>query len=114
MRRRSPWGAARAVRPCTAGQSESDPWSQSDDRARVKTRMARVDEPSSPDPKRAVAPARACAYAVVRRVFEQGAWADRALYGEARRLRLDARALPPAPQLRYGTVPRIASPGHGI
>ena len=35
---------------------------------------------------RGVTPARACALAVVRRVFEDGAWADRALHGEARRL----------------------------
>ena len=39
------------------------------------------------------------AYAVVRRVFEQGAWADRALHGEARRLRLDARDRALATQL---------------
>ena len=33
-----------------------------------------------------ISPARACAYAVVRRVFEQGAYADRALHAEARDL----------------------------
>src|SRR3954452_14682691 len=76
--------------------------------------MARVDEPSSPDPKRAVAPARACAYAVVRRVFEQGAWADRALHGEARRHRLDARGLALATHLAYGTVQRVATLDHVI
>ena len=32
------------------------------------------------------APARHCAFAVLRRVFEDGAWADRALRGEAERL----------------------------
>ena len=36
------------------------------------------------------APARHCAFAVLRRVFEDGAWADRALRGEAERLGLDA------------------------
>ena len=62
----------------------------------------------------AVAPARACAYAVVRRVFEQGAWADRALHGEARRARLDARDLALATQLAYGTVQRVATLDHVI
>src|SRR3954462_390222 len=38
-----------------------------------------------------VTPARACALAVVRRVFEDGAWADRALHGEARRLNVGPR-----------------------
>ena len=31
-----------------------------------------------------VCPARACAYAVVRRVFEQGAYADRAFHARGR------------------------------
>jgi 16S rRNA (cytosine967-C5)-methyltransferase len=56
-----------------------------------------------------VAPARACAYAVVRRVFETGAWADRALPGEARRLGLDPRERGLAMQLAYGTVQRRAT-----
>jgi 16S rRNA (cytosine967-C5)-methyltransferase len=49
-------------------------------------------------------PARKAAYAVVRRVFEQGAYADRAL----RRVteRLDARERAFATQLAYGTVQR--------
>ena len=62
----------------------------------------------------AVAPARVCAYAVVRRVFEQDAWADRALHGEARRLRLDARDLALATQLSYGTVQRASTLDHVI
>src|SRR4051795_6388146 len=62
-----------------------------------------------PDPTRTVAPARACAYAVIRRVFEQDAWADRALHGEARRHRLDTRDLALATQLAYGTVQRKAT-----
>ena len=54
-------------------------------------------------------PARACAYAVVRRVFEDGAWADRALHGELRRLRLDPRERALATRLAYGTVQRRAT-----
>src|SRR4051812_48513013 len=73
--------------------------------------MTRTDEPSSRD---SIAPARACAYAVVRRVFEQDAWADRALHGEAKRLRLDARDLALATQLSYGTVQRMATLDHVI
>jgi 16S rRNA (cytosine967-C5)-methyltransferase len=61
-----------------------------------------------------VTPARAAAYAVVRRVFEQDAWADRALHGEARRLRLDARERALAMQLAYGTVQRAATLDHVI
>ena len=61
-----------------------------------------------------VAPARACAYAVVRRVFEQGAWADRALHGEAARRRLDPRDRALAMRLAYGTVQRVAALDHAI
>ena len=50
----------------------------------------------------------------MRRVFEQDAWADRALHGEARRLRLDARDLALATQLSYGTVQRVATLDHVI
>src|SRR5215212_9800117 len=57
----------------------------------------------------AVAPARRCAYAVLRRVFEDGAWADRALRGEAERLSLDLRDLGLATRLAYGTVQRRAT-----
>jgi 16S rRNA (cytosine967-C5)-methyltransferase len=52
----------------------------------------------------AVSPARQAAFAVVRRVFEQGAYADRALHGEARGLDSRERAL--AMQLAFGTVQR--------
>jgi 16S rRNA (cytosine967-C5)-methyltransferase len=51
-----------------------------------------------------VTPARACAFAVVRRVFERGAYADRALQAEARGLDQRERAF--ATQLAYGTVQR--------
>ena len=73
--------------------------------------MQNLDLPSGPGP---IAPARACAYVVVRRVFEQDAWADRALHGEAKRLRLDARDLALATQLSYGTVQRMATLDHVI
>lgn len=55
-------------------------------------------------------PARRAAYAVVRRVFEQGAYADRAL----RRVteRLDARERAFATQLAYGTVQRAGTLDH--
>jgi 16S rRNA (cytosine967-C5)-methyltransferase len=50
------------------------------------------------------AKARVCAYAVLRRVFEEGAYADRALHGEAKQLDPRDRAL--AMRLVYGTVQR--------
>jgi 16S rRNA (cytosine967-C5)-methyltransferase len=55
------------------------------------------------------AAARACALAVVRRVFEEDAWADRALHGEARRRRLDRRDRALATRLAYGTIQRKAT-----
>jgi 16S rRNA (cytosine967-C5)-methyltransferase len=55
----------------------------------------------------AVSPARSCAYAVIRRVFEQGAFADRALQSEAAGLDRRDRAL--AMTLCYGTVQRRAT-----
>ncbi len=54
-----------------------------------------------------VSPARVCAFKVIRRVFEQGAYADRALRGEARGLSARDRAL--ATQLAFGTVQRRAT-----
>jgi 16S rRNA (cytosine967-C5)-methyltransferase len=53
---------------------------------------------------RAVSAARVCAYTVVRRVFEQGAYADRALTAEARTLDTRDRAF--ATALAYGTIQR--------
>ena len=61
-----------------------------------------------------VSPARAVAFAVLRRVFEQDAWADRALHGEARRAGLDARDRALATQLAYGAVQRVATLDHLI
>ena len=51
-----------------------------------------------------VAPARACAFKVITRVFERGAYADRALHAEAAGLGPRDRAL--AMALSYGTVQR--------
>ena len=62
----------------------------------------------------AVSPARAVAYAVLRRVFEQDAWTDRALHGEARRAGLDGRDRALATQLAYGAVQRAATLDHLI
>src|SRR4051794_31933742 len=79
-----------------------------------------LSTPSGDDPMTAprsaapVSPARAVAYAVVRRVFEQDAWADRALHGEARRAGLDARDRALATQLVYGVVQRVATLDHLI
>src|SRR4051794_36439043 len=55
------------------------------------------------------APARHCAFAVRRRGFEDGAWADRALRGEAARGGLGARDPRPATQLASGAVQRRAT-----
>jgi 16S rRNA (cytosine967-C5)-methyltransferase len=55
-------------------------------------------------------PARACALRVIRRVFEEGAYADRALAGEAAGLEPRDRAL--ATALSYGTVQRRGTLDH--
>jgi len=57
-----------------------------------------------------VSPARACALRVVRRVFEDGAYADRAFTAEAAGLEPRDRAL--AMALAYGTVQRRATLDH--
>jgi len=59
-----------------------------------------------------VAPARRCAYTVVRRVFERGAYADRAFVAEA--ARLDARDRALAMGLAYGAVQRKGTLDHLI
>src|SRR5215216_2930157 len=69
---------------------------------------------TTPDQRAAVSPERAVAYAVLRRVFEHDAWADRALHGEARRAGLDARDRALATQLAYGAVQRAATLDHVI
>jgi 16S rRNA (cytosine967-C5)-methyltransferase len=55
-----------------------------------------------------------CALAVTRRVFEQGAYADRALHGEARRLDLGPRDRALAMRLAYGVVQRRDTLDHVI
>ncbi|MDE3134547.1 MAG: 16S rRNA (cytosine(967)-C(5))-methyltransferase RsmB [Acidobacteriota bacterium] len=57
-----------------------------------------------------VAPARRAAYTVIRRVFEQGAFADRALHTAAAELDGRDRAL--AMTLAYGTVQRMRTLDH--
>jgi 16S rRNA (cytosine967-C5)-methyltransferase len=59
-----------------------------------------------------IAPARRCAYTVVRRVFEQGAYADRALQSEAEGLDARDRAL--AMRLAYGAIQRRGTLDHLI
>ena len=59
-----------------------------------------------------VAPARAAAYEVVRRVFEQDAYADRALATAAAELDPRDRAL--AQRIAYGTVQRVRTLDHAI
>jgi 16S rRNA (cytosine967-C5)-methyltransferase len=62
----------------------------------------------------AVSPARTCAYAVIRRVFEEGAFADRALHGEAAACKLPPRDRALATQLAYGVVQRKQTLDHVI
>src|SRR5215216_1171658 len=59
-----------------------------------------------------VAPARRAAYEVIRRVFEQEAYADRALAGAAEGLDQRDRAL--AQRLAYGAVQRVRTLDHAI
>ena len=59
-----------------------------------------------------IGPARAAAYEVVRRVFEQDAYADRAFQTAARSLDDRDRAL--AQRLAYGTIQRVRTLDHAI
>ena len=63
-------------------------------------------------PSSAIAPARRCAYTVLRRVFERGAYADRALRAEA--VTLDGRDRALATRLSYGAVQRRGTLDHLI
>jgi 16S rRNA (cytosine967-C5)-methyltransferase len=56
-----------------------------------------------------VTPARRCAYAVVRRTFEQQAYTDRALTAEAARMELEPRDRALAKRLAFGAVQRRAT-----
>ncbi len=72
--------------------------------------MPRVSRPTS-EPQAAIgAPARRCAYVVLRRVFERGAYADRAFSAEA--APLDARDRALAMRLAYGAVQRKGTLDH--
>jgi 16S rRNA (cytosine967-C5)-methyltransferase len=62
--------------------------------------------------RKRISPARACAFAVLRRVFEQEAYADRAFAAEARSRGLEARDRALAMQLSYGAVQRCATLDH--
>lgn len=61
-----------------------------------------------------IAPARRAAYEVLRRVFEHGAWADRAFPAAAERHRLDPRERGQAQRLAYGAVQRRGTADHLI
>lgn len=76
--------------------------------------MAAAPATRAARPPGRVAPARRVAYAVVRRVFEEGAYADRALHAEADRVGVDARDRALATRLAYGTVQRRATLDHLI
>ncbi len=70
--------------------------------------MRSVSQPSSG----VVAPARRCAYAVLRRVFERGAYAEKVLRAQSRTLDQRDRAL--AMRLSYGSVQRKGTLDHLI
>jgi 16S rRNA (cytosine967-C5)-methyltransferase len=59
-----------------------------------------------------VSPARRVAFVVLRRVFEDGAWADRAL--RAAVIELDERDRALAQRLAYGSVQRSRTLDHAI
>jgi 16S rRNA (cytosine967-C5)-methyltransferase len=65
------------------------------------SRAAQADAPHTQ-----VSPGRRCAFRVLRRVTDEGAFADRAFRAEAERARLDPRERAFAQQLAYGTVQR--------
>ncbi len=74
--------------------------------------MSAVPRTPQSKPRAAVAPARRCAFAVLRRVFERGAYADLALHAEAQQLDRRDRAL--ATRLAYGAVQRRGTLDHVI
>ncbi len=59
-------------------------------------------------------PARLAAYETLRRVFEEEAWADRALRAAAGRLRLEGRERAQAQGLAYGAVQRRGTSDHFV
>ncbi len=68
----------------------------------------------APRTAREVSPARRCAYAVLMRVFEHGAYADEALRAQAQSQSLDARERALAMRLAYGAIQRRATLDHLI
>jgi 16S rRNA (cytosine967-C5)-methyltransferase len=70
--------------------------------------MSAVPKPSAAT----IAPARSCAYTVLRRVFERGAYADQAFQAESKELDPRDRAL--AMRLLYGSVQRKRTLDHLI
>jgi 16S rRNA (cytosine967-C5)-methyltransferase len=65
---------------------------------------ARAGRAAAAGARSAPAPARRCAFAVLRRVFEQGAYAEKALHAESKDLDARDRAL--AMRLSYGAIQR--------
>ena len=78
-----------------------------DDRGRVPARPAHAAGAG-------VVSARRAAYEVVRRTFEEGAYADRAFPAEADRAGLDERDRRLAMRLAYGTVQRVRTLDHAM
>jgi 16S rRNA (cytosine967-C5)-methyltransferase len=91
---------------------------QNIDLSRDRRRSGSDERPRGVAPARrgaaSVSPARACAFAVIRRVFERGAYADRVLHAEARRLGLPPRERALATRLAYGAVQRRSTLDHVI
>ncbi len=73
-------------------------------RAPSRTSAPERTGPQGRASSKAVSPARRCAFAVLRRTFDEGAYADRALRAEVERLGLDGRDLALATRLAFGTV----------
>ena len=94
-------GAARAARSsCRGPAARRAP----DGRGRLPARASSVS----------ATPARRVAHAVLRRTFEEGAYADRALHRRGRRAGLDARERAFAMRLAYGAVQRRDTLDHVI
>src|SRR4051794_16317252 len=102
-----PNGIPSGLRPCPAAPSTALSMPTATRRTSTVRRV-----PPSPALAQ-VSPARRAAYAVVRRVLADGAWADRALHGEARALG-DPRDRALAKQLAFGTVQRRLTLDHVI
>ena len=115
VRALSPHIGAWAVHPRTPGDDLARRARKRDTRpARGATGGAAADELRGVPARRAsvTAPARAAAFRVVRRVFEDGAYADRAMASAADGLDTRDRAL--AQRIAYGTVQRMRTIDHGI